>query len=74
MKEKISNPQAYTSNPMAGVGVMSGFGIPEKPPSYNLDKDKKAIPRGDTHPGTGINYLKGKVKDPDPETMLGEGD
>jgi hypothetical protein len=30
------------------------------------------IPRGDTHPGTGLRSFDGKVKDVDPQDMLGE--
>jgi len=33
-----------------------------------------AIPKADTHPGTGLEHLNGKVSDPDPKSLLGEDD
>lgn len=39
-----------------GVGILSGFGTPDNPPDYNI-KGKKALPREDTHPGTGLKHL-----------------
>lgn len=59
----------------AGVGIMSGFGIPDNPPDYNPDKNKKmVVPIEDTHPGTGLNHLTGKVDEPDARSLLGEDD
>lgn len=72
MKKKLS-PESYTDNPSTGVGILSGFGNPDSPPDYNLKKGKqKAIPREDTHPGTGLNRLDGKLNDVDAQEMLGE--
>lgn len=33
-----------------------------------------AIPKADTHPGTGLEHLNGKVSEPDPKSLLGEDD
>lgn len=73
MKKKLS-PQSFTDSPLAGVGLLSGFGTPDNPPGYGLEKEKKAVPKEDTHPGTGLRHLDGEVEDTGGRTMLGEGD
>lgn len=35
------------------------------------EQTNTAIPKEDTHPGTGIKHSDGKVKDVDPHNMLG---
>lgn len=74
MKKKMT-PESYARDPMAGVGVFSGFGTPENPPRYNLeDEGKKVLPKEDTHPGTGTRQLDGRAENPDGRVMLGEDD
>lgn len=67
-------PGSYARDPVGGVGNMSGFGTPDNPPEYNLDGEKEAVPKPDTHPGTGTRHLDGRVEDPDGRLMLGEKD
>lgn len=73
MADKIK-PQSYIDYPMTGVGLLSGFGAPDNPPEYRLDKkNNEAIPKSDTHPGPGtVATRKGKPVPPD--KLLGEDD
>jgi len=37
-------------------------------------KDERAVPKSDTHPGPGIEYLNGKVGEINAGELLGEED
>lgn len=74
MRKKKMSPQSYANGPLTGVGLLSGFGAPDDPPRYDLKEEKKAVPKEDTHPGTGLRHLDGRVEDPDGRVMLGEID
>ncbi|WP_281168104.1 hypothetical protein [Desulfoscipio gibsoniae] len=38
----------------------------------DIREKKVKIPKTDTHPGTGLHSLDGKVQDVDPRELLGE--
>ena len=38
------------------------------------NNEKKIVPKSDTHPGTGIKNLDGKVNEVEAQNMLGEDD
>lgn len=73
MKKKMT-PEDYTKRPLTGVEMLSGFGTPRKPPEYDLDNNAEVIPKSDTHPGTGLRDINGKIRNIRGKDMLGEED
>lgn len=39
------NSETIANRPMTGVGLLSGFGVPDQPPEYNLDRSEQETKR-----------------------------